>query len=515
MVRDVKLTFQLNWAMSLAIAIFWIYSISGYPNGSAISNSFLNLCIFCFFAFLVFNFNSDYFQSKFKFSLRLVNLTVFVFFSFFVTWANLKQPLWGDQIYHASFAARHTQLFIYYSEHNAPYLWSLIRDISVKDLVQLINLLILGLVSFIFFVIPKIHFKHPTMLVMLMLFLLEAIRHYVGKNSLMDGIEYPAMLNSFGIIDPHPLFRAFPLVISSAIFGGADIGFRLAGFICFLLFLCFLFFKIKEVADSTASFLATISIGTIPIFWHVSYLVEQSIWAVLGSSLIFIALTTSKNLEKVQLIPLISVVIIATLLRAPAFLCIIPVIIIFVHKFYSGTLTDSSEKKSFATLLMLLTLVVIVSAVRGSPATETENAYGKWLFSLTNNISAIASVSIIGLFPLFFIGFFLKTHDKDRVIIFLAAISFITAALFIYYGPLIKQLWGVGRYQAEIFVPLIVGGVILYCREIAAAKRNNLTIKLPLFFLIIINLFSFVTLDSRTVKYFADAPPPWKVLRLK
>lgn len=56
--------------------------------------------------------------TAFKLDAKMISaFVVLSAFVVFLSWEHLVQPLWGDQIYHAQYAARHGQLAIFMLEH--------------------------------------------------------------------------------------------------------------------------------------------------------------------------------------------------------------------------------------------------------------------------------------------------------------------------------------------------------------------------------------------------------------
>jgi hypothetical protein len=501
--------FKINWAWLLSIAIFWLFAICGYPSGSVINENLLSIFIFFPYVYLIINYDSSYFHTTFE--VKYSSIPYLIFFSFLavlLSWDHLHQSLWGDQIYHASFAARHSQLFIYYTESKLPEVWSIIQNFPASYVVVAVNIFLLALLTIIFHIVPKIN-TSKYFLAFVMLVTMLSVRYLVENTDAFDGLAFPSMLNSFGIMDPHPLFRSFPLVITTSFFGGSDFAFRMASFLAYLLFLYFFFYRLKQVVDKSFALIATLAIGTIPIFWGISYLVEQSIWSTIGSSVIFTILATSQKLEEEPIVPLICIVILATFLRSPAFIGLIPIAFMFLFRIYRKTLQNKNENLSLVVLLSVLIIAVAVSALRGSPATETVGILDKLRYSLNNNIPAIAAASVLGFLPLFFIGSLLSFKSENRIVVSLAGALFLVVGVLLYYGPLNPQLWGVSRYQAEIFIPLIACGISIYCVDVNLYKlRFNALKFLPIFLFIVVNVFSLKNIDGRTFKPFSDAPPP-------
>ena len=503
-------TIGINWAALLSMAIFWLYAVNRYPAGSSINNNFLDTLIILVYVFLLFNYSNPVFRVRLNVRLPWMLTLIFLVAAVIITWRHLNQPLWGDQIYHANLAARHGQLAIFMIEQRAPGLWRYIENVQVSYIVMAANLLITSVFVLLFYVVPKFLARFRYIFVVVMVLALILGRYFLsGGENIFSEVNGPYfMLNSFGLSDPHPLFRLFPLVVTSAFFGASDFGFRLAAFLGYLTFLIFVFLRLNNNPNWLLALFATLAVGTIPILWHVSYLVEQSAWAAIASASIFLFFISSKSLDDAPLVPLTAFVILATLLRSPAFVAFTPLALVIGYRMFKGSITKN-EILPLIVLIVTLGMFIAISAVRGSPATETIGTFAKWIFSASNNIPAVAAASVIGLLPLFFIGFIFRANSTNRFILMLAALLFFFLCSYLYYAPLVRYLWGVGRYQAEIFVPLIVAGIAAYCMDSRELRPNfSLLAVVPLAVLLSINCFSIHVMDNRTYKPFEAAPPP-------
>src|SRR3989339_1409771 len=159
----------INWAALLAFSIFWLWGINAYPAGSALNNVPVNAFIIFLFGYFVYNYFSDNFQSTFNLDAKVIS--AFVVLSaivVFLSWGHLVQPLWGDQIYHAQYAARHGQLAIFMMEHNTPSLWLRIKDIPAYTIIWTINFISVVVFGLIFIFLPKYQAAHRKTLVILM-----------------------------------------------------------------------------------------------------------------------------------------------------------------------------------------------------------------------------------------------------------------------------------------------------------------------------------------------------------
>lgn len=508
-------SFTINWAALLAFAIFWLWGVNAYPEGSTLNRFPINAFIIVLFGYFVYN----YFSAKFRTTFKLDNKTIISFIVLscvvgLLSWRHLDQPLWGDQIYHAQFAARHGQLVLFMIEHNFPTLWGGVKDASASSIIWATNLCLVCIFAVLFIILPKYQALNRKTLVVLMLIILFVARGiFTGGANIFGNVNEPVAL---GLLhydwDPHPIFRLTPLLLSSTILGVSDFGYRAAAFSGYLLFLLFVFSRLNIQVGWRVAISAALALGTLPILWHVSYLVEQSVWSTLISATVFVLLFSSKEIEDIPLVPTLALVIVATLLRSPGFVAFAPVAIVIGYRFFNGGI-KRDDRLPILVLIATLALVVLISVLRGSPATDSEGHFAKWLFAETNNIPSIAAVSVLGLAPFFSVGFALRLSTREHFVTFGATIAFFVMCSLVYYAPVARGLWGVGRYQAEMYVPLITAGVIAYSMTLSKDKVNQWIQILPLIFLAAVNIFSIVTLDARSFRPFAENPTPGEAVK--
>lgn len=503
----------INWAAFLAFAIFWLWGVNAYPTGSALNNFSVNAFIIFLFAYFVYNYSSENFRTTFNLDAKIICAFILLSgFVVFLSWEHLIQPLWGDQIYHAHYAARHGQLAIFMMENNFPSLWLRIKDIPAYTIIWAVNFVLVAVCGLIFVLLPKYQAAHRKTLVVLMLLMLVAARKiFTGESNIFFNVAEPVNLLHYDW-DPHPIFRLSPLLLSSTIFGVSDFGYRAAAFLGYLFFLLFVFTNLNIRVGWRVALSAVLALGTLPILWHVSYLVEQSVWSALASAAVFVLLFSSKDLESIPLIPAIVLVIIATLMRSPAFIAFAPLAIVIGYRILKGNIKQLDRAPLFI-LIATLALFVLISALRGSPATVTEGHLSKLLFSQTNNIPSIAAVSVLGLTPFFFVGFALRSANCEGIVLFFATLLFFAFCGLVYYAPVTRSLWGVGRYQAEMYVPLITAGIVAYCMALPKDRVNQWFAVAPLIFLAMVNIFSLATFDSRSFRPFADNPTPGEAIK--
>jgi hypothetical protein len=505
---------SVNWAALLSFAIFWSWGVNSYPMGSILNdfpvNAFI-IFLFCYFSFHYFtpNFRTTFFIKKNTLAIFLFLAVVAVTLS----WRHLEQSLWGDQIYHAHFGSRHGQLVIFMIEQRMPILWSMLKDVRVSTIVWFTNFIMLVFFGLLFILLPKFFVFSKKFFVFLMLCALLLTRLILsGEANIFSSLTGPFfMLNEYGA-DPHPVLRLFPLLLSSTIFGVSDFGYRAAAFTGYLLFLLFIYINLKDRVNLYLALAATLSIGTLPILWHVAYLAEQSVWSTLASASVFVLLFSSRDSASIPFIPAISLVILATLMRSPAFVAFAPIAVVLVYCIFKGNIKQI-DRAPILILSTALIIIVLISVLRGSPATESEGYLSKFLYALTNNIPGIAAASVFGLIPFFFVGFAFRATSLESMILFFAALSFFAFCCLVYYAPVARILWGVGRYQSEMYVPLITAGIVAYCLTYAQNSFRQWFSIMPLIFLIALNIFSLITFDARSFRLFTDNPVPGEAVK--
>lgn len=508
--RIEPVTFCINWSGIIAASIFWLWGLNAYPAGSTLNNLFVNMVIVGFFIYFTFKYHSSYFHSEINISAKLFYIFIAItVFAIAISWRQLTQPLWGDQIYHANLAARYGQLTIYFMEMHSPSLWGLMKSWPAKYVVWAVNFLLLIFFWILFFLVPRVlRANKKSLVVVLVVMLLCARFTIVGDTFFSGALSEPAFLIHYDW-DPHPTLRLFPLILSSSIFGVSEFGYRMAGFLSYLICLFFIYIRLEKQVGILVATSAAIALGTLPVFWHVGYLVEQSVWSTVAASVVLAWIFSIKKCKLLPLLPILSVALLATLLRTPAFIVCGPILVVIIYLLSKGEI-PKEDRLPILMLISAIILFVLISVLRGSPATENQSLWEKISYASLNNIPAIAAASIFGLVPLFFIGNIFSLGTNDGMVKFISSTSYLLLGLLVFYVPVTQSLWGVARYQAEIYVPLVVAGVISFCitqSEQFSVKRKWLT-TLPVIGLLIINVFSLVGFDARIFRPFPDNPTP-------
>ncbi len=475
---------NLNWAMVLAFISFWSYGFFGVLTAKSFglaANIIISL-VLCgiFILFLWLWKNDDSYEDK----IIIKNKDIFAFASFFLimlvlSFNNLAMPLNGDQLAHSQQSKLHSITLIDFLSNKTEFL----NNFNFKWLIYIVDLLTI----FAGFLLHKFT-KNKSWLFKIIIF-----------SSLFLFFRF-SIIALGGSAGPHPPFRLFPLWLTSAIFTSTDFSFRLAQFIG----LIGLIWLIQKVANKKLNFvnswLFALTVGIIPVLWHVGVLVEQSIWTAMVWTLFllyFLMPNFDNKVRELDYIRWISIISIFTLLRQSSFVAFLPLFLIILIDFFNKK--EFNIKKIFILtspifLMLPFLLNSIINGTSASYSGKLSSVQRVWeafnsgiIFNAVMN--SISWPWIIFLFiPILF---FMKNPLKISVVLI-----FFIAGVYIFY-MIDPGLWGMGRYQAEYVIPFIVLGFFIFVNYMV--KYRSFASKfLPIFFalLIIHNIYIFKNLAS-------------------
>jgi hypothetical protein len=440
MFNNDKLLFTLkwNWGYILIFVLIWSY---GFENVAfpltAVQSLLLSsaLAMTVFLLVFVGEKYKIYYQENIEIGyldsyIFLILCVIFILFS----WGNLTNSLVGDQLYHAQASQSQT------TEIAESIIASLKLNpaLEYKLILRVINIVLLvGIVAGIY-LLGKVNIKIRAVLLTVSFFAIRLLTN-----------------NSYN--DPHPPFRLFPLWFNSTIWGLNDFSFRSISLFSLIVFVFILFRYGQNYFGKFHSFLLAFAVGTIPLLWHVASVVEQSIWTALSWSLILLFI--QKDLRNFHYVRWISVVSIAGLMRASAFVGLIPIGLIAGLE-----LLKSRDNKAIKTYLVYALPILVLlpfllkTLIVGTPSTADKeiDIISKILLSFEGWFSIKMLYYHILLPWVLFLPFFWMSTIKNwlRVLVY---VFFFLAAYIIFYS--IKPfLWGVPRYQAEFGIPFVILG---------------------------------------------------------
>ena len=510
-----SLTIKINWSLCLSVAIFWLLAFNDYPSNSGIRN--VNYVGKVFFLVLFFFFCKKIHDPAYTtiINLKLSLAEGFLFFLVFL-WGfagPLQAALVGDEIYHASYASRHAQLLIHWVNQELPILWPSLSQVAASSVIRVVHLAIVAYLFCFFYFLPKKFRTHPYRLALaLTITLVLTWLVFSSRANIFHKIEgpfYACQLHQFGLADPHPLLRQLPLLLASAFFGVSPAGYHAAGFLAFCLFLLFVYIRFRDQFGAIRAVTGTLLIGTTPVFLDVAVLAEQSVWAAIAGSIVFFQLARDGESRHIALIPLASIIVLASLQRAPAFLATFP-LLLWASACPEGRRNFARELPKLAPILLMLIWIIVITGLKGSPALQQPaRPWWAWFTLLNEKIPDVAAVSVLGLLPVMFLGVLL-VRPACRLLT-CGALLFIAACSYLYFVPLRDVLWGVSRYQAEIFVPLFVAAVAVFLE--AVRNQAGPMSLLPLLVILGTNLLSLHGMDARTFRPFPQAPLQGEAIR--
>lgn len=288
---------------------------------------------------------------------------------------------------------------------------------------------------------------------------------------------------------PHPPIQLVPPFVFGSLIGINDISFKLSYFLVYVGFLTLLCRMLVRMYPLTIAYVATLTIGTLPLLLNTSSVVEHSFWSLICFALVFAEILTSTKKRYFRLVGFISIM---TMMRQPSFLALLPVFILY---FVEAIQEDSIKQKvgDFIKLISLQLLFIpflATSLIKGTPSTNAwdQGSNTERVVHAIENGVIWASISAAFPFwwlvfiPLSFIPIQRKYWDIN-----IAMIIFFFAAIYVYYS-IHPGLWGLAKYQVEYAAPLVIVGFILINKIFAKINANKKVILILLFSLLILNV---------------------------
>jgi hypothetical protein len=352
----------------------------------------------------------------------------------------------GDNFYHTQ------QAFVYaikIIEKVTPYI-SFFSSYSFASMVQFVSLLLVLVAGGVIYFLRKTPLWVRMVVYGLLFILLRtAVLHFGGNTSAF------------------PPFRLFPLFLSGTLFGVHEFSFRLSSLCLIAVLSVYLFNEIRREKHILLSWVAILSIVTVPLFLHVGTLVESSVVAFVAGTFVLLRLNTP-HLTHREYGAVSLAIAIASAMRVSSFLLFLPVAL----HFFLTRRQSKEEIYSLATrvspALIVTTCFIVVSFIQGSPASYGGESYsalgveegasfierfirafnGGYIYTSLYNSFHILLVLPVALFFL----------AKRKTLIMYGVFFSCSLALFFSISP---GLWGNGRYQAEYFLPLVVISLVM------------------------------------------------------
>ena len=263
--------------------------------------------------------------------------------------------------------------------------------------------------------------------------------------------------------DPHPPLNLFLPFVASSILGFNDFAFKFSSFLPYVLFVVVLHRMLLGVFPFYTAYLIALAVGTIPLLWHFSAIVEQSLWASLCFVLVLVDLITTNRVNYMRLVCLVSV---ATVMRQPSFLVLFPILLAFTLEVSQASVKGGKLLKSVPLLAPTLLFAPFLgkSLIIGTNSIPTlgnaSSMFERVLVAIESNIvwnSLINTIPVwwIALLPFAFIPVSKTTVAKNiGLLIFFALVIFV-------YHSINPSFHGFSKYLAEYGVPFAVAGMLL------------------------------------------------------
>ena len=472
---------NFNWDSLILICFLVCYGMFGVHTSSAPSiksgillnaplNSFIAISLFVFGYFSLKNPK----QSKDCFSVTIKDLIIFfplAILIFLISYENLSFSLFADEISYSSSAFKHSQLILFSIASKSSFL----EDFSASSLLRVISLILLISTGIFLSLLFRLTFFFQLLITFFVIILLRTLV------SIMGGSEAP-----------HPPLNLIPIFLSGSVFGISSFSLKLSSLISLLFFLFAIYQLIKKLIPTHNALIVTAVIGTTPLLLMLGSAVEQSLWSTLCFTyvILYLLIESEPNFNR-----LIYIASIMTLFRQPSFLALVPIGIILIASWKK----ESNILKSFGNFYPAFLFIpfLYVSITNGTPST---NAINNLPLLQTLTILESASIGLLNHLPvwlLVFIPLAFIPYSKHSIKKSFAFFIFLISLIIVYYS-INQGLWGEAKYQAEIGIPLISLGIlntsIFFTRVI---KIKDYFVSLALVFLVMLNLWSFVSLHTK------------------
>lgn len=473
---------------NLFYSLIFFFSYGIFAGGLAINTEleilYLISPIFFFILVLIFNKNDEIlieitlkkFQN-FNISNIAYFLLIFLFLVFLVK-DRIFLSIADDEYAYANLGLIHSNFIISKISN-----FDLIKNIQIKYIFRFVSFFILLSILIYLFLIEKI-FKNKLIIkftvIILTVFFLRVIINKFGGNAF-----------------PHPPLLGLFSLTSTSIFGLSDISLKFLPFIFYCCFCLYYFIKLKKVTNGLFSFLAAISLFSIPGVLYLASLLEQSLFSLLCFSLIALELSLNKNPNYKKLI------IIIVFFSFFRILSLLALILIAFHILSNANSVKNFFEKSINTFKSSYPLLLILPFIFFSFTNNSDlnvervginfinlNFFLKDLtYIILNNFTFLPSFLIlISIFA------FLIYPKKNLFLIF-----FVLLSILIYGNEIDKD----NKYSYEIFFPIILSTFIF----IFINTKNSYLEKFFKFVLIIILVSNIFVLKKFNTYCLGDDTP--------
>ena len=473
--KNIAFSLRWNWGAVLLFVLIWSYGFENIRFDNSPIKSLLMMVFVVFTIASIIRVSGKYknlYLEELKFSnsdifvLCLYGMLLISFAAFCIY--KLDFSLLGDQIYHAQSSQNQSLGIANWLIHK----FEIPATTEYKTVVRLTSVAILGMLIYFIAFVRQYSLKDQVYLLVLLLLLLKLGHHYN---------------------DVHPPFRLFPLWLSSTLFGINDFSFRLVSLFALSIFAFVIYKFSNKYFGRLDSFLIGLAVCSIPLLLDVGSIVEQSIWTVLAWTFILLAIQESPH--NPNYVRWITVIVIASLMRAPAFIALVPIFFsMCIQYLKANEYKNIRPYLTYAVPILVLLPFMWMQLSQGTPSTSGQlGKFSQLVSSFADGFSFKVMYYNIQMPWMLFLPFCLMPINRNwqSSSIYFAFFAF---AYLIFYS--IKPvLWGIPRYQAELWLPFVILGFFNVVILMANLKLRRIYISLGLVILILSNALSIARLN--------------------
>lgn len=321
-----------------------------------------------------------------------------------------------------------------------------------------------------------------------------------------------ATLSQGGFDGPNPPGASFYYLVGSTILQPTNVSYRILSLLLASLFLAALYEYLRKNARLPEYIRVLILAGIIslPIFRHMSLIVEISIWTFYFASIVLLQLYRARGIASYQQIFVASI---ATTFRFPLVAIVVPLVVTNLYGTMrnrkSGDL-NSSYWPSILGALVCLPGIILVSSTRlverfsGADLTK-QQVSGQFteVGKITRDIFSTLSTTtnkvawLIGV-----IGILLYMGRSKLSAVFL--LTYLAIQYVLYFVLNNADLAYASKYIIEWFGPLVVLGLVAFISKLELKKSMSAMLVVVLLSLVITNVMDYNRIPSRFVKTTPD-----------
>ncbi len=484
---------NLNWAAILSFVTFWSYGYYGSLTSLKIGlfwSTVVSVILYAIFILFLLLWERE---PAYRDSIIITRNDILILLSylavvFLFSFRELKNPLRGDQLCHATYSQLQGMHSIFKLERSA----GLFNNFIFSHLLQTFDLLLLAAAAIFYYTVRNKPFIAKVILYSAAFILLRSAIFAFG-----------------GYEDGHPPFRLFPLWLSGTVFSIRSISFRLPQFFVLILLMWASQKMARERSSPLQAWLFGLAVGTIPVLWHIGTLAIESIWSAAVWIILLLMIWRCENPESFKWLRWSSIIAIASLMRQSAFIGFVPLFFLFFIYNLRERRFNLKDISLIAFPLLAMLPFILKSMIVGMPSTYVPGAVSfiPEDASMIDRVmiamrSGIALKYIIGslMFPwiIFFPFAFIPLKLKSRTLMkSITALLFFATAFFTFYSIAVTE-WGTSKYQAEYAVPFAVLGLfqVLSLLNKFGKRATKFLVTTALIVLSIFNFFVFRNMYS-------------------